>query len=270
MLKNLKVFYCFIRDIFASKELILQLAKNDFKVKYAGSFLGVLWAFIQPLITILVFWFVFQVGFRTAPVNGLPYILWMICGVVPWYFFSDAVNFSTTCMVEYSYLVKKVVFRVSVLPIVKIMSALFVHIFFVCFIFLMFIIYGYRLNIIYIQVIYYMFATFVLVVGISWITSSLMVFIKDTSQIITVFLQFGFWLTPIFWTIDKIPTKYQFLLKLNPMYYVVSGYRDTFINHVWFWERYNQTLYFWVITSFIFVFGALFFNRLKPHFSDIL
>ncbi|MEJ8553405.1 ABC transporter permease [Tepidibacter sp. Z1-5] len=270
MLNKLKEFICFLKDILLSRRLIFELSKNDFKVKYAGSYLGIIWAFVQPIITILVFWFVFQVGFKSAPVQDFPFILWLICGMVPWFFFSEALNNATGSLIAYSYLVKKVVFRVSILPIVKIISSLFVHIFFIVFIFIMFFLYGYEPSIYNIQVVYYSFAMTVLLLGLSWITSSIIVFLKDTSEIVAIILQFGFWLTPIFWSYKTLPIKYAKIFKLNPMYYIVEGYRDTFINHVWFWERYNQTFYFWVVTFILFMCGALLFRKLRPHFSDVL
>ena len=270
MLNILRNFLVFLGDIYKSRALIFQLAKNDFKARYIGSYLGIIWAFIQPLITIMVLWFVFQVGFRAMPVNDFPFILWLSCGLIPWFFFVDSINSTTNSLVEYGYLVKKVVFRVSVLPIVKIMSAFFVHLFFIAFLFLIFFIYGYKPNVYYIQIFYYSFVMTLLVLGLSWITSSLMVFLKDTAQIVAVLLQMGFWVTPILWPIQVVPERYQYLFKFNPMFYVVEGYRDTLINGVWFWHRHNQTPYFWLLTLFAFVFGALLFKKLRPHFSDVL
>ena len=100
MLNNISNFFAFLRDIYHSKTLIFQLAINDFKSRYVGSYLGIIWAFIQPLITILVLWFVFQVGFRSAPVDGFPFILWLSCGLIPWFFFSDSVNSAACSLTE--------------------------------------------------------------------------------------------------------------------------------------------------------------------------
>ena len=121
-------------EIIKGRKMIYKLAKNDFRTKYAGSYLGIVWAFIQPIVTVLVYWFVFEVGFRagenTLPV---PFVLYLIAGIVPWFFFQDGLIGGTNSMLEYSYLVKKVVFQISVLPVVKIISAVFVHLFFVLF-----------------------------------------------------------------------------------------------------------------------------------------
>lgn len=265
-----KRVYCFIKDIYQGRRLIIELAKNDLKNRFLGSYLGIVWAFVQPIVTILIFWFVFQVGFKSAPVEDFPFILWLICGMIPWNFFSESVMGSTNSVLDNSYLVKKVVFRVNVLPIVRIFSSLFIHLFFIVLIFIMFSIYGYKPSIYNLQVFYYLFASIILVLGISWITSSLVIFFRDLGQIINILLQFGFWLTPIFWSFNIMPEKFHFLFKLNPMYYIVEGYRDTFINHVWFWHHYNLTINFWMITGAILIMGALIFKRLRPHFADML
>lgn len=270
MLHNFTHFILFIKDTYRSRGIIWQLAKNDFKARFASSYLGIFWAFVQPLVMITVLWFVFQVGFRAAPVADFPFILWLSCGLIPWFFFAEALNSATGSLLEYSYLVKKVVFRTSVLPLVKLLSAYFVHIFFIVLLVAMFMVYGYRPNIYYIQIIYYSFAQVMLLIGLSWATASLAVFIKDTAQMISVILQIGFWVTPILWPIDMVPASYQFFFKLNPMFYIVEGYRDTLINGVWFWQSHNQTAYFWLVTLILFVLGALLFRKLRPHFSDVL
>lgn len=271
MVKKINEFVEFTRDTYKSKELILQLSKNDFKVRYAGSYLGIIWGFIQPLITVLVYWFVFEVGLRAGTkTDGTPYILWLVTGIVPWFFFSEGLASATSSLIEYSYLVKKVVFRVSILPVVKIFSAFYIHLFFVSFIFIMFFLYRIPIHISYTQVFYYSFCVIFLLVGLVWITSSIVVFLKDVSQVVGIVIQIGFWLIPIVWSPEILPKGYINLFKLNPIYYIVEGYRDTFINHQWFWNRGFDTIYFWVISSVIFVIGALLFRRLKPHFSDVL
>ena len=78
-----------IKELYRNKALIWNLSKNDFKTKYAGSYLGIFWAFVQPVVTVLIYWFVFQVGFKSAPVKEVPFILWLVAGIVPWFFFSD-------------------------------------------------------------------------------------------------------------------------------------------------------------------------------------
>jgi len=266
----LKAFLNFLIDLYRSRALIMQLTIRDFKIRYLGSYLGLLWAFIQPAATILILWFVFQVGFKSAPVDNFPFSLWLICGMIPWFFISDSLSTATHSVVDNSYLVKKVVFRVSMLPIVKLLSALMIHLFFVLVIFVFFLAYGIHSELYALQVVYYGFAVIVLLLGLVWLTSALMVFLKDVGQIVAMFLQFGFWLTPIFWSLDFIPVKYQVYIKLNPFFYIIQGYRDSFINHVWFWHHPVYSLYYWGVTAAVLLAGALVFTRLRPHFADVM
>ena len=270
----LKKLFSLPAEVYQNRRLVLKLAKNDFKTKYAGSYLGIVWAFIQPIVTILVYWFVFSVGFRADTGDlGIPFVLYLVAGIVPWFFFQDALNGGTNALLEYNYLVKKVVFKISVLPIVKIVSAAFVHVFFVAFIILLYIFYGRFPDFYYLQLVYYSGCLFVLVLGLCYMTCSVVVFFRDLTQIINIALQVGVWLTPIMWVSENVLGPDSLLgkiLKLNPIYYVVSGYRDAFIFKEWFWEHPWWTLYFWVFTAVCFLFGGWVFKRLKIHFADVL
>lgn len=260
----------FFRDFIANQKLIIELSKKDFKAKYLGSYLGILWAFVQPTVTIIIFWFIFQVGFKSMPVENFPFILWFAAALIPWNFFADSLMNGTQSITENSYLVKKVVFRVSILPLIKIYSALYVHLFFIVFLIIMFLVYGYYPDWYYLQILYLLPATFVLCLGLTWLTSALVIFLKDIGHIIAMVLQFGFWLTPIFYTLSIVPEKAQFFFKLNPMYYIVEGYRGAFVYKVWFWERPDLTIYYWLVTFAVLLVGVLVFRRLRPHFADVL
>lgn len=260
----------FLKAIFENKRILIELVKNDFKQKYIGNFLGMFWAFIQPTATIAIFWFVFQVGFKSQPVDNFPFILWLVVGMFPWFFFAEALTNGTNSVVANSFLVKKVVFRVSLLPIIPLLGAIMIHLFFVFFMYGMFIYYGYTPEVYWLQVYYYIFATVVLVLGISWLTSSIVVFFKDMGQLVGIVVQFGFWLTPIFWNISTIPQRYHWIIELNPVAYIIEGYRDSMIYHRWFWEDMSMTIYFWCVAIAIFVIGGLTFKKLRPHFADVL
>ncbi|MBB5194434.1 ABC transporter permease [Anaerocolumna cellulosilytica] len=267
---KLKVIYNLFKDFFTNRKLIISLAANDFKTKYAGSYFGIIWAFVQPLCTILMFWFVFQIGFKSKPVEDVPFVLWLACGLIPWFFFSDAWGSATNSFIDYSYLVKKVVFKINILPIVKVLSSLVVHIVFVMFLFLMFFIYRIYPTIYMLQIIYYIFCMCVLIIGLSLITSTLIIFFKDLGQLMNIILQFGMWLTPIMWNTDVIPLNFVWVFKLNPMYYIVQGFRDSMLTNIMFYQNVRQTLYFWCITLIILLVGSLLFAKLKSHFADVL
>ncbi len=260
----------FIKDILQNRSIFKSLVKNDFRQRYLGSYLGILWAFIQPLITVFIFWFVFQVGFKSKPVENVPFILWLIAGMFPWFFFADAISNATNAVMENSYLVKKIVFKVTFLPIIKILSALIVHVFFIFFMYFLYMIYGYGFSVYWLQIFYYLFAMIVFILGISYITSSIVIFFKDMGQLVAMLLQIGFWATPIFWSVGMFPAKYHWLFKINPLYYIIEGYRDSMIHHVWFWEKPTMTIYYWAVVFVMLAVGFGTFRKLKPHFADVL
>lgn len=264
-----------VRDIVGNTGLIKELAKNDFKKKFAGSYFGILWAFVSPIVTICVYWFVFTIGMRgqSGDVNGYPFVLWLIAGLVPWFLFSEILNSGTNVLVEYTYLVKKIVFNISILPVVKIVTASIIHFFFIGLMLIIFMCMGYVPDLYVLQIVYYMFALWVLSAATVFITSAIVVFFKDLTQVVNIFLQVFIWITPIMWQDTTMLVDHPVIaqiIRLNPMYYIVKGYRDAMINHVWFWEDMGMTIYFWAVTIILFVVGTSVFRRLRPHFADVI
>lgn len=270
-MEKIRGLYNFAKETFNMRKLIFKLAKNDFRSKYAGSYFGLTWGFVQPIVTILIYWFVFTRGLKAgAHSTSVPFILWFMTGIIPWFYFSDALSSATASLLEYSYLVKKIVFKISVLPMVKLLSALFIHMFFILILFIVYTLYGFRVSIYNIQFIYYTFCMIVMLIGLSWLTSAVIPFFRDLGQIISIMLQFGMWLTPIMWPLTSLSSKLAIIFKLNPIYYIVDGYRDAFINHIWFFQKPGLTAYYWGMTIVILLAGTHVFKKLKPHFADVL
>ena len=270
-MQTIRMFGNFIMALWLRRHMIIELARRDFKTKYLGSYLGILWAFLHPAIYIVILWFVFQIGFKSRPHAEYPFILWLLCGITPWFFFSESLQRASMSIIESKFLLKQVVFNLSMLPIVRILSALVIHFFFIVAVFVMVFLYQFTITLHSLQVFYYLLATIVLLLGISWLTSSLVVFLRDVNHLVSVVLQFGFWFTPIFWSADILTAKYAKLVKLNPVFYLVEGYRESFLYKTWFWQSHLLlTVYFWAVTGMIFVVGAIVFRRLRPHFADVL
>ena len=257
-------------ELYRDRKLIISLSKNDFRTRFAGSYLGIVWAFVQPVVTVLVYWFVFQVGLKAGRTCDYPFIVWFMAGLVPWFFFAEALNGGTNALMEYSYLVKKVVFKISILPIVKIVSSIFVHLFFIGFVIILCWCYGYHPTVYSLQILYYVLCNFVFVLGLAYLTSAVVCFFKDLTQIINILLQVGMWMTPIMWDASILSPKLQIIFKLNPMYYIVDGFRDSLLGQVWFWDKILWTGYFWIVVVVMFALGAMVFKKLRVHFSDVL
>lgn len=268
--EHMKILIFWAIDILKNFGLIYELAVSDFKSRYAASYLGAVWAFVQPVVTIVVYVVVFGYGFKSAPIKDFPFVLWLTAGMVPWLYFADAWGTATNSLKEYSYLVKKVVFEIKILPLVKICASLFVHIFFLGAVFVLYTVNGEMPGIYFLQIVYYMIALTVLTLGVSYATSALNVFVPDLAQVINILLQFGIWMTPIMWSPDLFGPQIEKIVKFNPMFYIVQGYRDCFYSGVMFWERPVMTIYYWGVTILLLIAGMYSFRKLEKHFADVL
>jgi len=266
----LNSFFDFFSSLYKNRFVISELTKRDFKNIYVGSSLGVIWTFIQPLSMAMILWLVFSVGFKSQPLEGVPFVVYLLTGLIPWNYFSETLVKNTSVIYEYAFIVKKVKFRVSILPIVKICSGFLVYAIFLLILIIFLLAYRMPFSLYWFQSFYYLFAMGVLLLAYSWVFSAITVFFKDTSQIINIAVQIGFWMTPIFWQMNMFPESFHPFLKMNPMYYIIEGYRDSFIHFVPFWSKMGETIYFWTGTLLTLALGAFTFIRLRSHFADVL
>jgi lipopolysaccharide transport system permease protein/teichoic acid transport system permease protein len=270
MIKLFQGLIDFLIILYRRRGMIMDMAQRDVASHHIGSLLGFFWTFVNPIIMITILWFVFSVGFGTMPKGNIPFVVWLTSGMCIWNTFVEAVVSSTNSIVSNPHLVKRVVFPLSILPVVKLVGSFFSHAIFL--VLLMFLIFlnGMPFSLFWLQAFYYLGAMSLLALGVGWITASINVFVRDTAQIVGVAMQIGFWGTPIFWDLSLMPEQYQFFIKLNPVYYLVQGYRESFIYGIPFWQHSEMTIYFWGVTGIVFVFGAIIFQQLRPHFPDVL
>lgn len=259
-----------LRNVLRDFTFLWQFALDDFKAKYAGSILGALWAFLQPMITIALYWFIFQLGFKSQPVDNFPFILWLMAGLIPWFFLSEAVVNATSSLADYSYLVKKILFHINILPLVKITSVLLVQFALVIFALICFSIGGYLPSLTYLQIPIYLVYMLILAMGISYITATLYVFFKDTLPVVSIITQIIFWLTPIVWTFESMPNAITKVLVFNPIYYVITGFRTAMVHRQWGGFSLEMTVYYWCFALVLFWIGLRLFHRCKDHFADVL
>jgi ABC-type polysaccharide/polyol phosphate export permease len=268
--EKFSVFIRFFRLILSQRQLILALAQREIRTQYIGSMLGIVWTFIQPAVLILVFWFVFSVGFKAKPINDVPFAVWLTAGMAPWFVFADIIVKSSSAVVGNAHLIKKSVFPSQILPVVKLVASSFTHLAFIFLLIILLVFQQVWTGWYVLQVFYYYLCLCVLALGIGWMVAALHVFIRDVGQIVAVIIQVGFWATPILWDIHIMPATVQTILKFNPVFYIIQGYRDSFISGIPFWHRLDYTLYFWTVAGCLFVLGAMVFRRLKGQFADVL
>lgn len=260
----------FISELLSHRHVVLELARRDFRSRYLGSQLGIIWAFLHPLAYLFILWLVFEVALQAKPSGDYPYVLWLMAGLFPWFYFSDALNGATTSIIDHAYIVKKMPFPLGVLPMVKILSTLVIHLFLVLAMLLLAVASGHRPSIYWLQLPYYLMATVSLVLGLAWMTSAVAVFFRDMVQVVAMGMQILFWLTPIFWSPEILPARFSSLLQLNPVCYLVQGYRESLFSGQWFWEHGANGLLFWGTTFGFLVGGAIVFKRLRLTFVDVL
>lgn len=249
---------------------LLNLSVNDFKNKYTNSVLGVFWAIINPFMTIFIYWFVFEFAFNNSAIDNVPYLIWMMTGILPWNFISECLMTTTTSYIEYSYLVKKVVFNRKMIPSIKILSAFVIHLFFILILFAFAIGYSVPFTVYMLQLVYYLICTIALLIPLGRLNSVINIFFRDYVQFVGIFLQAGFWLTPIFWSLSILTDTMLVLFKLNPFFYIVQGYRNSMFYNVWFWETPIQTLYFWALVGALTWIANSIYRKTEKHFSDVL
>jgi len=254
-----------------SLEIVWELAVNDIALQYAGSALGILWAVCKPVVTMLTYAIVFQYGMHsTSPMEGVAYMYWFAAGMVPWFLFSDLVRSQTTVFLDYSYLVRKVMFRIELLPWVKLISNLLIHAVFLALLVVIALLSGGPLSIYVLQVPYYLLCTAALTGAIGLFSSALVLYFRDLKQIVNIALDIGLWATPVIWSYTILSPKMRWIAYINPVFYLTEGYRDSFPGHTWFFEHGAQTVYFWALTAVLWVAGRRFYRRLRPGFADVL
>lgn len=268
MIKRTKSFFT---DIYDKRSILYELAKRDFQQQYTGSYLGFVWVYLQPLLFIGVLYLIFTLGFKSgSSTEGVPFSVYLICGIIAWFYIAGNLTASANIIRQHAFLLKKVDFRLSMLPIVKLISSSIPHTFFILISIVLAAMNGIYPSFYILQLFYYFTAMVALLLGIGWMTSSTNIFIPDVSKTVGIVVTFGFWLTPIFWDLAKVPEQYQWIVKLNPATYIVQGYRDSIISHIGFWEKPYETLYFWTFTGIMLWFGITVFRKLRPHFAEVV
>jgi ABC-type polysaccharide/polyol phosphate export permease len=261
----------FLQNLIERRNLVYQLVRRDFTQRFVGSAAGWLWGVIHPLVLLVSWTFVFKICLKLTlgPSEVTQnYPLFLFCGFLPWLMFQDTVMRSSTSMVEQANLITKTVFPAEVVPVSIFLSALVSHL--IALVLAIGAVAAWERHfsamILFLPV--YMFLLGLFAVGVGWIVASLHVYLRDTSQVVAVILTFWFWLTPIFITEQQIPPQFRFLVKVNPLAYLVRAYRDRLLTNRWPDLHELAALTSYAVAAF-FV-GGLFFRHLKKGFADVL
>lgn len=261
----------FIKALFKNRKLVLQLGRNDFRNRFANTTLGSLWGFLQPFVFMATYVIVFQYIFKTPGADNAPYVVWFLPGMAMWQTINDSIINASNSVRTYSYLVKKVVFPIDVIPMISIIASSFVALFLFTVATVVCIIFGFIPNIL--QIIYIIIAAYALIIAITRFTSAITTLVPDFSQLLNIVMQLFFWFTPVVWNIGMLagnPTILK-IVQCMPFTYLVTGFRQAFMEgNIVTQDNGIYTIFFWVITIVIFVWGNYIFKKNKKDFADVL
>ena len=230
------------------------------------------WAIIKPVVTIFVYWFAFSIGLRAGGnVNGYPFFLWLIAGLVPWFYMNDMITGGTNCIRRYSYLVTKMKFPVSTIPTFVSIANITINILLIAIVGIIFCLFGYVPDIYILQVPFYLILTFVFFTLWALFASFIGAISKDFVNLVKSFITAIFWLSGILWNAEAVTIPWlKRILMLNPVTFLANGFRDCFINKVWFWEKSGQLFYFGIITAVLLIAALWSYKKLRKDIADVL
>ena len=261
-----------IQEHIQYKQQIFKLAKADLVKTYRGAALGWSWAIIKPAVQIFVYWFAFAIGLRApSKVSGFPYFLWLIAGVVPWFYMSDMLTAGTDTIRRYSYLVTKMKFPVATIPTFVNISKFIIHLILMVLVIIIFCVMGYPPDIYLLQLPFYMLLMFIFFNIWSLFASLLSTMSKDFGNLVKAMVSAVFWLSGILWDPTTIRIGWlKKMLMVNPVTYLVNGFRNCFINKIWFWEQPKRLLYFCIITAVLLMIAMWTYKRVRKEIPDVL
>lgn len=260
----------FFKILFKNKKIVMQLGKNDFRNRFANTGLGAIWGFAQPFVFMLTYVIVFQYILKSNSSGEYPYVVWFLPGMSIWMFCNDAIMNASNSIRNYSYLVKKVVFPVDIIPIIALTSSCFVGIFLMIIAIVVSSIYGFVPNIL--NVIYILFCLLCFIISFTRFTSALTTLVPDFAQLLGILMQLFMWFTPIIWNLNMLSDNLVNVFKCFPFTYLVEGFRQAFMENSTIITENNGifTVVFWAITILIFIWGNAIFKKSKKDFADVL
>lgn len=265
-----------LREQIQNFYLIRRLSIFEVKSENSNNYLGILWELLKPMILISIYGFVFGVGIRSGRSlsSDIDFLPWLLAGIVIWFFFNPSLTNGTKSIYKRAEMISKMNFPTSVIPTYVILSKLYAHLFLVVAIFLILQIWHFTPTVYLLQLPYYTFATVVLLVAVCLLTSTLATIARDVQMFITSTTRMLLYLSPILWdpeSSNNLPDFVVTIMKLNPLYYVVEGYRHALLGESWYFlEDPEYTVYFWVFVLLFLAFGSILHMKFRDRFVEFI
>ena len=257
--------------LYRHRALIWSFVKRDLLARYKGSAIGLFWAVIHPLVMLGLYTFVFSsiLKVRVGAEEGTEHFaLYLLCGLLPWNAFADAITRSSGIVVEHSNLIKRVIFPSEILPVYPVIVGIVNELIGFSLLFIALLVSGHPIGPVILALPAILVLQFVLTTGLAWLVAGTTVFIRDLGQILGLILTLGIFLTPIFYTSSLVPQGLRPLLNANPMFLLVEAYRSLILRGQFpAWGSMAMLALFALVVNWL---GYRVFVRMQPAFADVL
>jgi ABC-type polysaccharide/polyol phosphate export permease len=251
------------RELYNYRELLKTSVKKEIRGKYKASFLGVLWSFVNPLLTVLVYAIVFPLILKNTQPH---YVTFLIIGILPWTWFTTSISGGTNCILMNAGIIKKVYFPREILPISVVTSGL-INYLISCLIILIFVfVGGIGVGTSLVALPLVMIIQYILQLGLLFITCAVDIYIRDAEYIINFFVNMLFYGTPVLYSATLFPEKYRWILYLNPFATLINSYRNIFYDKVF--PNFKMLGMVFGLSVVVLIVGYIIFKKLEKGFAE--
>ncbi len=257
--------------------LVRRLSLYELISKNRNNYLGMTWEILNPLIQIMIYWFVFGTLRKREPIEiggmDVPFITWLLVGFILWIFFFQSTIEGSKSIYSRLRMLSKMNFPMSVIPNIAIFSRFYIHLFLLIVTTIIFQLSGYYVTAYFLQLIYFIVGAFCFIFAVSLITSTLSTIVRDVHMFLNSTLRMFLYLSGVLWPITLLADfpVIMALMRLNPLLYLIEGYRAAFFGTEWYFiVHWQYTLYFWAVVIVLFLFGSMLHVKFRRHFIDYL
>lgn len=271
----MKEIWLVLQEQFKYFPVMWRLASYEKKARYQNHALGNFWLFLNPFMQVATYWMVFGFGFGTkSPVEGVPYMPWLIIGLATWLFINTSFMDSTWSISSKIWEIARMRFPMSIMPMMRTLMNFNAFAYMLIIGIVMSVFYGLPITWYWLQVFYYIFAAFAFLYALGILNATVTVLLQDYQQIMQTVMRFIFWISGALFSVsDKFGAGHERIvraLETNPFYYLVSGVRDSFFGHTWFWENTYPMLVFWLFTFSVLIIGSHLHLKFRAYFADLV
>lgn len=258
---------------------IYSIAKYELLGDMRDSKFGIVWNFLSPAIQVFTYWLIFGIAWNRKPITlrniTVEYLPWLVVGYAGWWFIQPCITKGCSAIYSKINVITKMKFPVSVLPATIVCQELFNHACMLIIAFVTLMITGWYPTVYWLQIFYYMFCAFCLCESVTLILSVLTMLWRDVKKLITSIIRMLMYFSPVIWNCQfgkHVPhaALLNRIMKLNPIYYIINGYRDSIFYGIGFWEHKYMSVYFWILTFILFGVGCMLMYKFKKKFIDLI